>query len=289
MDISTGVADLHLHTTASDGTCTLEDRINQAHKIGLSTIAITDHDTIANSIEYRVTHQESLEIITGVEIRADVLGTKIELLGYYINPNDEPLEDRIKQVRAHRRDRNYKIINQLNEITSLDRSYTNIQSRIDGILGRPHIANILIERDIVDSVSTAFEKYLGSDGAAFVPMERVPADEIINTIHEAGGVVSLAHPGRIRTNTLDEIVERLVSDGLDAIEVYYPYEKVAMNGYADIDVEAATEISEVYDLISTGGSDCHGPQSGKFRIWNVRVNRDQLRRLRNLADTRCPL
>jgi predicted metal-dependent phosphoesterase TrpH len=210
MDISTGVADLHLHTTASDGTCTLEDRINQAHKIGLSTIAITDHDTIANSIEYRVTHQESLEIITGVEIRADVLGTKIELLGYYINPNDEPLEDRIKQVRAHRRDRNYKIINQLNEITSLDRSYTNIQSRIDGILGRPHIANILIERDIVDSVSTAFEKYLGSDGAAFVPMERVLADEIINTIHEAGGVVSLAHSRRIRTNTINEVVERVI-------------------------------------------------------------------------------
>jgi predicted metal-dependent phosphoesterase TrpH len=159
----------------------------------------------------------------------------------------------------------------------------------DGILGRPHIADILIQEDIVDSVGEAFEEYLANGGKAFVPMERVPASKVIAAIKGAGGIVSLAHPGRIRADTIEELVADLVADGLDAIEVQYPYSEAPSEGYADVSANDAAVLAEKHDLLRTGGSDCHGPGSGKFRIGDVRVSEDQLSALHRSADQRRPL
>lgn len=286
MDTGDGVADLHMHTTASDGTCSVEERIQQAQETDLDAIAITDHDTIADSLDQRVLHRANLQLITGVEVRADVRNTKVELLGYFIDPTNSSLIDILERVRSYRRERNYQIINNLRGVTTLDRSYDSIQSEVDGILGRPHIASVLLDERIVDSVSAAFEQYLGATGSAFVPMERVPATDIIEVMQDAGGVVSLAHPGRVRTDTADAIIEELVADGLDAIEVSYPYAEAPNEGYSDVDVAGAAAFAEMFDLLQTGGSDCHGPNSGKFRIGNVRVTRSQLHALRRLAGER---
>jgi len=286
MGVSDGVADLHMHTTASDGTCSVADRIQQAKARDLDAIAITDHDTVADSLDGRVTQRGEVELITGVEVRADTLETKVELLGYYIDPTDSALLDLLEQVRSYRRDRNREIIDRLRDVTALDRSYREIRSEADGILGRPHIANVLVDAGIVDSVGAAFEQYLGADGTAFVPMERVPAAELIPAIQAAGGVVSLAHPGRIRTERVEAIVEELVGAGLDAIEVDYPYEEAPTEGYAGVDVEAAAALAAEFDLLQTGGSDCHGPDSGKFRIGDVRVRREHLTALRERAGER---
>lgn len=286
MALADGVADLHMHTTASDGTCSVADRVQQAGVRDLDAIAITDHDTVADGLDSRVTERAGVELITGVEVRADALGTKVELLGYYIDPTDNSLLDLLEQVRSYRRDRNRRIVDRLHDVTELERSYRDIRATTDGILGRPHIANVLIEAGIVDTVGAAFEQYLGADGRASVPMERVPAGELIQVMQAAGGVVSLAHPGRIRADTVDAIVDTLVDAGLDAIEVDYPYDEAPDVGYADVDVEAAAALAERFDLLRTGGSDCHGPDSGKFRIGNVRVTGDQLRALRERAEQR---
>lgn len=289
MDSGNGVADLHMHTTASDGTCTVDDRIQQAEESGLEAIAITDHDTAPDRLEHRVTHRDGVELITGVEVRADVLDTKVELLGYYIDPTADALVNLLEQVRSYRRDRNKQIIQRLHDVTGLDRSYSEIHSEADGILGRPHIATVLIEAGHADSVGDAFDEYLGSTGSAFVPMDRVPATEVIEVLKGAGGVVSLAHPGRIRTETIDSIIEQLASGGLDAIEVPYPYADAPSEGYADVDVADAGALADRFDLQQTGGSDCHGPGSGKFRIGDVRITREQLTAIRQLASDRRPL
>lgn len=286
MDSTDGVADLHMHTVASDGTCTVADRGQQARERGLDAIAVTDHDSISANIEDRRTIDDDLELITGVEIRADVQDTKVELLGYFVDPTDERLADVLVKVREYRRDRNRKIIERLHETTSLDRSYEDVRGEADGILGRPHIANVLIEEGIVDSIGAAFDEHLANDGTAFVPMERVPAPEVIEAVQGAGGVVSLAHPGRIRAEYIDGIVDELVGAGLDAIEVQYPYDAAPTEGYADVSVEDAAAFAEEHGLIQTGGSDCHGPNSGKFRIGEVRVSEAQLDGLRERANRR---
>ena len=286
MNSTDGIGDLHIHTVASDGTCSVAERGRQARERGLDTIAITDHDTVSVDIEDRRSIDDGIEYIAGVEVRADVQDTKVELLGYFIDPEDKQLAGVLEEVRQYRRDRNEKIIDKLNEITSLNRPYKNIREEANGILGRPHIANILIQEEIVDSISEAFDEYLANEETAFVPMKRVPAPDVIAAIQGAGGVVSLAHPGRIRSDDIDSIVSELAEAGLDGIEVQYPYDEAPTEGYADVSVEDAAALGEEYGLIQTGGSDCHGPDSGKFRIGDVRVSKKQLTALRERADQR---
>jgi predicted metal-dependent phosphoesterase TrpH len=286
MDLSSGVADLHIHTTASDGTCSVEERVSQALDQNLEAIAITDQDTISTDIHSRVTSRKGVELIAGVEVRADVDGTKVELLGYYIDPGNEELLDILEQVRKHRRERNRRIIEQLHEVTCLNKSYQALRSDIDGILARPHIAEVLINEGIVSSISEAFEQYLATGGEAFIPMKRIPAADVINAIKGAGGVVSLAHPGRIRTDSPRDVIKNLTTAGLDAIEVAYPYDSSPSEGYSGVTVSDAVTFAREFDLLETGGSDCHGPVSGKYRIGEVRLNRTHLNTLRNQANNR---
>lgn len=289
MDRSDGVADLHMHTVASDGTCSVAQRVKQARERGLAAIAITDHDAISGDLDARVADHGDLELITGVEVRADVRDTKVELLGYYVDPDDDRFADLLARVRDYRRDRNRRIVDRLHEVTSFDRSYEDVRATADGILGRPHIADALVEAGIVDSVGAAFDRYLGADGEAFVPMERVPATELLDALHGAGGVASLAHPGRVRADDVEPLVADLAAEGLDAIEVPYPYSEAPSEGYADVGVEDAAALADAHDLLWTGGSDCHGPGSGKFRIGEVRVSRERLDAVRKRANDRAPL
>jgi predicted metal-dependent phosphoesterase TrpH len=289
MNSTEGIADLHMHTVASDGTCSVAERSQQARECGLDAIAITDHDSVSAEISNRQTVNNGINLIAGVEVRADVQGTKIELLGYYIDPDDERLDSMLTEIRDYRRDRNQRILSRLRETTSFDRPYEDIREEADGILGRPHIARILVEEGIVNSIDSAFDEYLANNKTAFIPMKRVPAHEVIDAIKHAGGVVSLAHPGRVRTESIGDIIDELVEVGLDGIEVQYPYDEAPTEGYAGVSVEDAAALAEKHGLLQTGGSDCHGPDSGKFRIGEVRVSGEQIKSLRNCADQRRPL
>lgn len=286
MDLSAGDADLHMHTLASDGTSSLNQRVAQAAERGLDAIAVTDHDRISESLTGRVSHRSGVEVVTGVEIRADVSNTKVELLGYYVQPSADILQSVLEQARAYRSERNREMVASLTAATSVDFDYDQLREDAYGMLGRPHLAAALVDAGLVDSVGEAFATYLGTGGEAYVPMERVSATDVLDGIHQAGGVVSLAHPGRIRSDDVASIISTLVDQGLDAIEVKYPYDSSPDEGYADIDVEAAASLADEYDLLHTGGSDCHGPGSGKFRIGEVRVSKGRLDTLRTVADRR---
>lgn len=286
MSVDEGVADLHLHTTASDGTATVAERIERAADLGLSAIAVTDHDGIDPGLEGRRRLVGDLEVITGVEVRAGCRETKVELLGYYVDPDDDALQDLLAEVRGYRERRNRELVDRVAAATEVETSYDALAAGVDGGLGRPHVAELLVEEGVVDSIGAAFEEHLGPAGDCYVPMGRADHEAVLDALHAAGGVASLAHPGRISGDAalVRAMLEDLVSAGLDAIEVWYPYERTAGDDrYADVGVDEAAALATEYDLLPTGGSDCHGPGSGKERFGQVRVRRDVLDRLRRAA------
>jgi predicted metal-dependent phosphoesterase TrpH len=266
-----GVADLHMHTTASDGTSTVKDRVEQAEERGVETIAITDHDCIHSTLKEPVQKKNGVEVITGVEIKADFSGTKIEILGYLLNPEDDSLGSLLKEVRRYRRERNQKLVENFIEVTGIDTSYDEMAERARGQLGRPHFARLLIQEDLVESISEAFDEYLGENGDIYVPTERVDYTRVIDSIHEAGGVASLAHPGRIDSSRVPEMVKEMSEYGLDGIEVWYPYGDISRGYDSGVGVEESLELAKKHSLFSTGGSDCHGDGSSKFRIGKIRA------------------
>jgi hypothetical protein len=278
-----------MHTTASDGTCSVADRVRQASERGLDAIAVTDHDCFSASLSGRVDTRDGVEVISGVECRGDVVNTKVEILGYYVDPDHPSLSDVLSTARSYRRERNREMVAALADETGLDLDYESLRADADGMLGRPHMAAVLVESGLVTSIGDAFDQYLGSDGPAYVEMERVPANEVIAAIQDAGGVASLAHPGRIRAEDVPGIVSSLAEGGLDGIEVWYPYAESVSEEYADFGVEDAARLAGKHGLVKTGGSDCHGSDSGKYRIGEVRVDVTHLEALRDLATDRRPL
>lgn len=291
MSLEDGVADLHLHTTASDGTLTVSERLSRAADRGFDAIAVTDHDVIPDGMSERCTVRDGVELITGVEVRADVSDTKVEILGYYIDPTERTLRSTLERAREFRVKRNRALVEQVAAETGLDITYESLAASVEGGLGRPHVADRLVEEGVVDSVGAAFAEYLGEDGSCFVPMQRQPHESVIDAIHAAGGVASLAHPGRIRASAdaIEEMVATLPAAGLDGIEVAYPYANDRSTEYAAIDVGAARELAEGHQLLPTGGSDCHGPGSGKHRFGEVRITGPELAGIRTRADQRRPL
>lgn len=287
MSLNDGVADLHMHTTASDGTCSVAARCQQASERDLDVIAITDHDCIDESLDSPSETRDDVEVVTGVEVRAGLFGTKIELLGYFVDPDSAPLTELLERVRGYRRERNREMVQNIADVAGVDTTYEELAAEVDGALGRPHMADLLVEEGVVDSVGEAFGSYLATGGECYVQMERAPYDDVLDAIHAAGGAASLAHPGRIRADagSVSEMVETLADEGLDGIEAWYPYGRTAGDDdYADVGVEEALDLAEEYDLIPTGGSDCHGPDSGKFRIGEVRAPRETVGALRDAAN-----
>lgn len=282
MNSESQAADLHMHTTASDGTSTVEGRVEQARDRGLEAIAITDHDCIPEELDSRSKTTGGVELITGVEVKADIFDTKIEVLGYYVDPNSSELSKILSKVRGYREERNREMLDIFVEATDIQITYDEMFERVHGQLGRPHFARLLIEHGLVSSVSEAFDEYLGEDGDIYVATERVEYQSVIEAIHQSGGVASLAHPGRIDSERVPEMVAEMSDNGLDGIEVWYPYGELSSDRTSGLGVSGAKELSEEHGLLRTGGSDCHGEGSDKFRIGEVGVPMEELENLRSL-------
>ena len=283
-----GVADLHTHTTASDGRSTVAERVEQARERGLEAVAITDHDRVPDELDGRSRTVGGLELITGVEVKAEIRDTKIEILGYYVDPSADELEEVLRRVRGYREERNRKMTKRFVEVTGIETSYEDMCERAEGSLGRPHFARLLIEEGLVDTVSEAFDEYLDEDGEVYVPSQKVGYEAVLRAVHEAGGVASLAHPGRVDSeiDEVREIIGEMSKKGLDGIEVWYPYGEIASKNLSSVGVEEANELADENDLLRTGGSDCHGEGSEKFRIGDVRVPAEDLKRLKSAASER---
>ena len=252
--------DLHIHTTASDGTLTPSEVISQALKLNLKAIAITDHDTLAGSkAASRAGIPPSLKFLTGVEISAAppsfyAASGSFHLLGYSIRLDDPALNRALEKLQQARKNRNPAIISRLNDLgirITLDE--VRRQSG-KGQLGRPHIGQVLVKKGVVESMDEAFARFLGTGGAAYVDKYRIECHQAIELILQAGGIPVLAHPGLLSCKTKDqfsELIAGLRDMGIQGVEVYY-------SEHSREQTRLFTELAQRHNLLMTGGTDFHG-------------------------------
>ncbi len=249
--------DLHLHSNASDGTDPPEVVVEKAAELGLTAIALTDHDTLSGIPAARAAADNlPIELIPGVELSVDHNGVKIHMLAYFIEPGPGPLQDRLESLRAGRDVRNPLIVARLNDL-GYPITMADVEQQAAGdAIGRPHIADALVEAGLVRDRREAFAELLGDGRAAYVERDRLTAVDAIALATASGGVTSIAHPYStgLDAASLRAMVAELRDEGLAGIEAYYsehsPFTRTQL-------AELAAELG----LVATGGSDYHG--SGK--------------------------
>ncbi|SMO49198.1 PHP domain-containing protein [Melghirimyces algeriensis] len=249
--------DLHVHTTASDGMFSPKDVVKMAREKALHGIAITDHDTVDGVEEALKYGKESgIMVIPGVEISTVADGQDIHVLGYYVDYTDQAFHARLREQREARQRRNVLLLKKLEDLGVRITMEEVLSKKKDqtGNAGRPHIAEVLVEKGVVQSMNEAFDKYLGKDGAAYVTTPRIRPEEAIVFIRQAGGIPVLAHPGLYQD---DKLVNDLAKAGLGGIEVNHPDHDERMKLHY-------TQIARRFGILTTGGSDFHGERHGSM-------------------------
>ena len=247
--------DLHLHTTASDGVMKPAEIVRYAKSKGLQAIAITDHDTI-EGLEEGVSEGERIgfEVIPGVEISAKHSPGSMHLLGYFFDFHHPFLKERLQYLQKGRAERNPRIVEKLNHL-GIRITYEEVRKASGGgQVGRPHFAQVLVEKGYVRSFQEAFDRFLKKGAPAYVEKFRFTASEALHFIREAKGVAVLAHPNTLGMNgypEMESLLLHLIAEGLKGIEVYYPE-------HTHLDVSRLEALAEKYGLIITGGTDYHG-------------------------------
>lgn len=245
--------DLHTHSTCSDGSLTPTELVKEARLAGLAAIALTDHDTMAGIAEALSAGQKTgLEVISGVEASASHQGRPVHILGYGLDQSDRDLTLLLAELQRIRRDRNDRIIEKLAG-QGLIINREELAATASGLIGRPHIARILVRQRAVFSIDHAFRKYLGKTGRTYVESARFPAEDVIRTITGAGGLAVLAHPATFAASPeqIATLVRDLKARGLGGIEAYYP-------GHPTNLCKQLLDLAGKLDLAVTGGSDFHG-------------------------------
>ncbi|OGO50867.1 MAG: hypothetical protein A2148_07895 [Chloroflexi bacterium RBG_16_68_14] len=244
-------ADFHTHTTASDGVLSPSDLVRLAYEQGVRVMALTDHDSTEGVAEARRAAEAypDFTLIPGVELGTDIPGGEVHVLGYFLEPDDPELQETLRRLREGRRGRGQGMVRRLREL-GLDVTWEQVQ-RIagDGAVGRPHVAQALLEKGYVSTVKEAFDKYIGRNGPAYVEREKLTPAEAVATIVRLGGVPCLAHPADLKD--LEGTLTELKAAGLAAMEVFY-------KDYSPSTVAALADVARRFDLIPLGGSDYHG-------------------------------
>lgn len=244
--------DLHIHTTASDGTCAPEKVAELAAEQGLSAIAITDHDTVLGYDEAgRAGERLGLEVVPGIEISTKY-DRAVHILGYYIDPQSPALEPVLNWIVEDRDIRNRKMA-ELMAADGLPVSYEMMHERYGAVIGRPHFAAMLVELGLAESVQDAFDRFVEKGQKYYQPRTILPIDRAVEIIVSAGGVPVLAHPFQYRMDDalLRELIEHCMGFGLRGMECRY-------TGYDEDMVAYLEALAAEYRLIRTGGSDFHG-------------------------------
>jgi 3',5'-nucleoside bisphosphate phosphatase len=252
--------DLHIHSTASDGTLTPSEILALAQNLRLGAIAITDHDTLDGSkdaLSFGI--PPSVKFLTGVEISAEPppsfsFAGSFHILGYAMDVNHPELNHTLSMLSNSRKRRNSQILKLLSRL-GIEIALDEVRSLAgDSQLGRPHIAQLMVEKGYVQSINAAFDEYLGNGKPAYVDRFRFECEETIKTISNAGGIPVLAHPlllGIKENNILEDLIAVLTDMGLRGIEVYYPEHTKNLIAYY-------SELARHHNLLITGGTDFHG-------------------------------
>lgn len=256
-------ADLHLHTTYSDGRFTPVELVEAAALVGLSTIAITDHDETGAVAVARAAVAERgwrLRILSGVEINTVWQDAEVHVLGYFVDPTAPGWSEAMARQRGERERRMERFVAALQAHGIAVTLETVRLQAGTAPLGRPHLARALVDMGVVASEQSAFERFLTPGAVTYAPREGLSPFDAIRLIHGAGGVASLAHPKtapltRPCEDGQETFIDRLVAVGLDALEVVHPSHPALLREYY-------AGMARHYGLLSTGGSDDHGPKPG---------------------------
>ncbi len=271
---ATGRADLHLHTTYSDGTYTPAQVVDLARRSGLAALAVTDHDTTRGVAEARAAAPPGLEVIAGVEITTEHAGRELHLLAYFIRPDDPALSAALDRLREGREDRFRGMVERLRgRGVSVDERTLPVAAG-GATLGRRNLAVYLHQTGQVGSVEEAFARWLGDGGPVDLPKCRLPLADAAALVRGAGGVTSLAHPPT--GMNLAQLTE-LRSLGVQAVEADYPSHRPAR-------AKELRQWAAALGLAVTGGSDCHGPSGPSRAVGACGVTADELAALRRLAE-----
>jgi len=259
--------DLHTHSTCSDGTLAPRHVVGLAKSIGLRAVALTDHDTVAGVGEALAAGNEvGIEVVAGVEISAACPAGSMHILGYYLSPTDPELVGALDRLQDGRAARAPKIVERLRNL-GLEITLAEIKDLAGGQVGRAHIAQALVNRGYVASAREAFTRYLRRGRPGYADRVRLPPEEVIGVIRQAGGLAALAHPSTLaldQPGDLSALVARLKAMGLEGIEVLSPYHTGEMTRMYE-------EIAREQGLLCTGGSDFHGSLSDHADLGGKRL------------------
>ena len=243
--------DLHLHSTASDGRFSPAEVVGKAAEAGLTVIALTDHDNV-DGIAPALGAAKAfpgLKVIPGVELSTDISQGEVHLLGYFLDYTHHELIAHLNRMSNSRQERAQGMLTKLRSL-GLSIEWERVKEIAgSGSIGRPHIAQALLEKGYISSIKEAFTKYISWGGPAYVEREKMPPGEAAKLILRANGLPVLAHP--LTLNDPETIIVELQASGLVGIEAYY-------NGYTDEETSRLVSIADKYGLIVTGGSDYHG-------------------------------
>ena len=246
------IVDLHLHTTASDGRCTPHELVDRALRAGVTVMAVTDHDTVAAIPEvHAAVEGYGIEVISGIEITSIENARDIHLLGYFIDPGDTELTVFLAKQRAQRIARVEALgarLSQLGMPVDIAPLLMRAREQRGRSVGRPQIARAMVAAGYVADTREAFDRWLAAGRPAFVPRRGPSPGEVIDIVHAAGGLVSMAHPGQ---TDLDSRISAYVEAGLDAIELFHPDHDAAA-------VDRYRTMASGLNVLATGGSDFHG-------------------------------
>jgi predicted metal-dependent phosphoesterase TrpH len=274
-----GRTDLHTHTTASDGSFAPAELVAMAVAAGIAVLGITDHDTTAGlSRAHAAAAELGLTVVDGIELNCDEPHRHTDLLGYLMNVDDPEFQDLIAATREARVQRARIMVDKLRALGA-DITFDSVeQASAGGSVGRPHVAQALIDSGFVPNAAAAFRDYIGASGPAYADRLRLTPEEAIGVIRDAGGVPVLAHPVSPASAGPDEgvlrrFLARLTDAGLGGVECYYP-------GYTPKTTRWLAALAGHFSLVPSGGSDFHGPRLPDRVLGTVPVPADTLARLR---------
>jgi hypothetical protein len=267
LDCKSGNIDLHIHSTASDGSLAPLEILHLAEKTGLAAFALTDHDAVDGAREIASVNKSVPLFVSGVEIsaappsRIKVFGS-FHILGYGFDIDHVELNEALTRQQAARKNRNPQIIARLNEM-GIDISLEAVAAASGGPrIGRPHIAALMVEKGYARTIDEAFDNYIGKGKPAYVDKPRIRADAAITRIRSAGGIPVLAHPGLLTVappGRINDLIRVLTEMGLGGLEAYYP-------GHDGAQFEMFSDLARGHGLLVTGGTDFHGAINPEIRL-----------------------
>lgn len=255
-------ADLHLHSSFSDGTFSPEEIVRLGRTHGLWALSLTDHDTVEGCPRLQAAcATEGMEFLSGTELTAASHGDELHILAYGFDLDNQKMLTEVARFQTVRRERIFEMVARLNQL--------GVPLQVESVFaiancrspGRPHVARALVQAKLCGSLDEAFERFLKKHRPAWVPKCKMSALEAIELIHQAGGAAVMAHPGLNRT---DGLIPPLVEAGLDGLECFH-------SKHTPSTTQHYLTMARELGLLITGGSDCHGMNKGKPLIGNVKL------------------